>query len=232
MQTKKIHFGAFSRFKPYLLRYPKEIIGALILGILSGFSTVLMTYYIGKSVDTMVGKGQVNAAQLIKILGLLAGILLVTVLSQWLIQRLGNRVSYLSTTQLRKDAFAHLNQLPLSYYDQTSHGNIVSRFTNDIDNISMACSAVFNQLFSGIATVVVALLFMIRLSPLLTLVVLISTPIIFIVNWLVAKASQKTLLHNKRLLVKFPVSFQKWLATKKLLKPFNKNKLRKKHLKH
>lgn len=60
MQTKKIHFGAFSRFKPYLLRYPKEIIGALILGILSGFSTVLMTYYIGKSVDTMVGKGQVN----------------------------------------------------------------------------------------------------------------------------------------------------------------------------
>ena len=56
MQTKKIHFGAFSRFKPYLLRYPKEIIGALILGILSGFSTVLMTYYIGKSVDTMVGK--------------------------------------------------------------------------------------------------------------------------------------------------------------------------------
>ena len=89
MQTKKIHFGAFSRFKPYLLRYPKEIIGALILGILSGFSTVLMTYYIGKSVDTMVGKGQVNAAQLIKILGLLAGILLVTVLSQWLIQRLG-----------------------------------------------------------------------------------------------------------------------------------------------
>ena len=146
MQTKKIHFGAFSRFKPYLLRYPKEIIGALILGILSGFSTVLMTYYIGKSVDTMVGKGQVNAAQLIKILGLLAGILLVTVLSQWLIQRLGNRVSYLSTTQLRKDAFAHLNQLPLSYYDQTSHGNIVSRFTNDIDNISMGSLGLSNQI--------------------------------------------------------------------------------------
>ena len=51
-----------------------------------------LTYYIGKSVDTMVGKG-CHAAQLIKILGLLAGILLVTVLSQWLIQRLGNRVS-------------------------------------------------------------------------------------------------------------------------------------------
>ena len=138
-----------------------------------------MTYYIGKSVDTMVGKGQVRCATH-QNFRFISRILLVTVLSQWLIQRLGNRVSYLSTTQLRKDAFAHLNQLPLSYYDQTSHGNIVSRFTNDIDNISMACSAVFNQLFSGMATVVVALLFMIRLSPLLTLVVLISTPIILL----------------------------------------------------
>ena len=220
MQTKKIHFGAFSRFKPYLLHYPKEIIGALILGILSGFSTVLMTYYIGKSVDTMVGKGQVNAAQLIKILGLLAGILLVTVLSQWLIQRLGNRVSYLSTTQLRKDAFAHLNQLPLSYYDQTSHGNIVSRFTNDIDNISMACLAVFNQLFSGMATVVVALLFMIRLSPLLTLVVLISTPIIFIVNWLVAKASQKNFAAQQTIVGEISGFVSEMVGNQKIVKAF------------
>ena len=201
MQTKKIHFGAFSRFKPYLLHYPKEIIGALILGILSGFSTVLMTYYIGKSVDTMVGKGQVNAAQLIKILGLLAGILLVTVLSQWLIQRLGNRVSYLSTTQLRKDAFAHLNQLPLSYYDQTSHGNIVSRFT-------------------GMATVVVALLFMIRLSPLLTLVVLISTPIIFIVNWLVAKASQKNFAAQQTIVGEISGFVSEMVGNQKIVKAF------------
>ncbi len=67
MQTKKIHFGAFSRFKPYLLRYPKRNYWRLNPRNSQWFfSTVLMTYYIGKSVDTMVGKGQVNAAQLIK----------------------------------------------------------------------------------------------------------------------------------------------------------------------
>ena len=163
MQTKKIRLTSLARFKPYLLRYPKEIIGAILLGIISGFSTVLMTYYMGKSVDTMVEKGLVDFGLLRHILTLLAGILLLTVISQWLIQRLGNRVSYLSTAELRKDAFAHLNQLPLSYYDQTSHGNIVSRFTNDMDNISVACSAVFNQLFSGISVVIIAFLFMIRL---------------------------------------------------------------------
>ena len=95
----------------------------------------------------------------------------------------------------------------------------------------MACSAVFNQLFSGMATVVVALLFMIRLSPLLTLVVLISTPIIFIVNWLVAKASQN-FAAQQTIVGEISGFVSEMVGNQKLLKPFNKNKLRKKHLKH
>ncbi len=60
--------------------------------------------------------------------------------------------------------FAHLNTLPLRYYDQNSHGNIVSRFTNDMDNISIAVAAVFNQLFSGISVVLIALVVMLQMS--------------------------------------------------------------------
>lgn len=74
----------------------------------------------------------------------------------------------------------HLNQLPLRYYDQTARPCIVSRFTNDMDNISVADGAVFNQLFSGITVVIIALVFMLYLSPILGLGCLISTPIIFL----------------------------------------------------
>lgn len=196
MKLKKTN--SFNLFMPYLLQFPKEMIAAVILGIFSGLTTVLMTYYMGKSVDTMIGKGNVDFIILLRLLSTLAGILVITVISQWLIQRLGNRVSYLAVADLRKDAFAHLNRLPLNYYDQTSHGNIVSRFTNDMDNISVACSAVFNQLFSGLSVVIIAFFFMLRLSPLLTAVVLVATPIIFLVNWIVAKSSQKTFLRNKK----------------------------------
>ena len=138
-----------------------------------------MTYEIGQAVDKMIGPSKVHFEELYRILALFGGVVIVTVVSQWLIQRLGNRVAYLSVADLRKEGFAHLNTLPLRYYDQTSHGNIVSRFTNDMDNISIAVAAVFNQLFSGISVVLIALVVMVKMSVPLTLVVLVSTPIIF-----------------------------------------------------
>ena len=149
-----------------------------------------MTYEIGQAVDKMIGPSKVHFEELYRILALFGGVVIVTVVSQWLIQRLGNRVAYLSVADLRKEGFAHLNTLPLRYYDQTSHGNIVSRFTNDMDNISIAVAAVFNQLFSGISVVLIALVVMVKMSVPLTLVVLVSTPIIFLVNWIVARTSQ------------------------------------------
>ncbi|MBO0473146.1 ABC transporter ATP-binding protein [Enterococcus ureasiticus] len=220
MTTKKTATNSFNRFMPYLLRYPKEMTAAVILGILSGLTTVLMTYYMGKSVDTMIAKGNVDFAILLRFLSTLAGILVITVISQWLIQRLGNRVSYLSVAELRKDAFAHLNRLPLNYYDQTSHGNIVSRFTNDMDNISVACSAVFNQLFSGLSVVIIAFFFMLKLSPLLTAVVLVATPIIFLVNWIVAKSSQKNFSAQQKIVGEISGYVSEMVGNQKIVKAF------------
>jgi ATP-binding cassette subfamily B multidrug efflux pump len=225
MKTKKKAGVSLRRFMPYLLRYKKEMIASVILGIFSGLTTVLMTYYIGKSVDTMIDDGAVNFTILMQLLGLLAGILVITVVSQWLIQRLGNRVSYLSVAELRKDAFAHLNRLPLNYYDQTAHGDIVSRFTNDMDNISVACSAVFNQLFSGAAVVVIAFFFMLKLSPLLTAVVLVATPIIFLANWLVAKSSQKNFTAQQKIVGEISGFISEMVGNQKIVKAFQQEQV-------
>ena len=220
MKLKKTETNSFNLFMPYLLQFPKEMIAAVILGIFSGLTTVLMTYYMGKSVDTMIGKGNVDFIILLRLLSTLAGILVITVISQWLIQRLGNRVSYLAVADLRKDAFAHLNRLPLNYYDQTSHGNIVSRFTNDMDNISVACSAVFNQLFSGLSVVIIAFFFMLKLSPLLTAVVLVATPIIFLVNWIVAKSSQKNFSTQQKIVGEISGYVSEMVGNQKIVKAF------------
>lgn len=220
MTTKKTAANSFNRFMPYLLHYPKEMIAAVILGIFSGLTTVLMTFYMGKSLDTMISKGNVDFTVLFKFLAMLAGILVVTVVSQWLIQRLGNRVSYLCVAELRKDAFAHLNRLPLTYYDETSHGNIVSRFTNDMDNISVACSAIFNQLFSGLSVVIIAFFFMLKLSPLLTAVVLVATPIIFLVNWVVAKSSQKNFAAQQKIVGEISGYVSEMVGNQKIVKAF------------
>lgn len=190
MKPRKIDAQPVKQFLPYLWAYKKEMILALFCGVIGGTTAVMMTYYIGKSVDTMVGKGKVDFPALFHILFLFGGVLVATVLSQWLVQVLGNRMAYRAVAQLRKDAFARLNQLPLQYFDRTSHGNILSRFTVDLDYVSEACAAIFNNVFSGMTIVVISLVYMILLSPLLTVVVLVMTPLIFLVSWIVAKNTQ------------------------------------------
>ena len=217
---KKLSSKGLRYFWPYLLAYPKELIAASLFGVISGAAVVLMTYYIGVSVDLLIGVDQVDFTGLYRVLALFAGILLVTVISQWVIQVLGNRIAYQSVAELRKDTFKHLNHLPLSYYDQTAHGDIVSRFTNDMDNVSAAVSAVFIQLFSGLSTLILALAFMLYLSPWLTVVVLIATPVIFTVMWLVARASQQNFSNQQRITGELSGFINERIRNQKIVKAF------------
>lgn len=190
MRKKTLSLDPFNRFLPYLMGFKKEIIFATLLGIVNGISAVTMTFYIGKAIDTMIGIHAVNLSQLATIIFLLIGITGITAFSQWLIQILGNRIAYFAVSKLRKETFYHLNQLPLRFYDQTAHGDIISRFTNDLDYVSEACAAIFNNVFSGMTIVVISLISMLFLSPILTIIVLLSTSLIFLVNWWVARNSQ------------------------------------------
>ncbi|EMF0080497.1 ABC transporter ATP-binding protein [Enterococcus hirae] len=225
MKTKKLSWKTLKRFVPYLTAYSKDIWFAILLGIINGIATVVMTLQIGQSIDQMIGAGQVRFAQLFHLLLLFGGIVLINVISQWLIQVLSNRLAYLSVAKLRKDAFAHLNKLPLRYYDQNSHGNIVSRFTNDMDNISIAISAAFNQMFAGVAIIVLSFIFMLRLSPLLTLVVICSTPIIFLVSWVVARASQNDFDNQQKIIGNISGFVTERIGNQKIVKAFQQEEM-------
>lgn len=225
MKTKKLSWKTLKRFVPYLTAYSKDIWFAILLGIINGIATVVMTLQIGQSIDQMIGAGQVRFAQLFHLLLLFGGIVLINVISQWLIQVLSNRLAYLSVAKLRKDAFARLNKLPLRYYDQNSHGNIVSRFTNDMDNISIAISAAFNQMFAGVAIIILSFIFMLRLSPLLTLVVICSTPIIFLVSWIVARASQNDFDNQQKIIGNISGFVTERIGNQKIVKAFQQEEM-------
>lgn len=224
MRNKHLSPSPFKRFLPYLGIYKLEIVGALLLGISGGTATVVMTYFTGKGIDTMLGKGRVDFPTLTRILVLLAGILVVATVSQWLVQLLGNRMSYKAVAELRKDTFNHLNTLPINYYDQTAHGNIISRFTNDLDFVSEACVAIFNTLFSGMTIVVISLLSMLVLSPILTVVVLVATPLIFLVTWVVAHTSQKRFSEQQKIVGEISGFVNEVIGNQKIVKAFQHEK--------
>lgn len=220
MKTRSMDWPSLRRFMPYLLSYPVYFVLAMILGVVAGGTSVFMTWQIGHGIDQLVGAGQVDFAVLYQVLIQFASVVLLTVISQLFIQRLGNKVAYLAAADLRQEAFRHLNTLPLRYYDQTSHGNIVSRFTNDMDNISVAVSAVFNQVFSGLAMVIIALIVMLKMSPVLTLVVLLATPIIFLVSWWVARNSQADFVAQQEIVGQISGFVTEMVGNQKIVKAF------------
>lgn len=184
----------------YLKQFKKEALLASILGIANGVIAVYMTRLIGLGIDTMIGKDKVQFDLLFKILVLFGSLTLLNSLAQWSIQRMGNKVAYTAVARVRKDTFHHLNRLPINFYDQTPHGDLVSRFSNDLDQVAEATTAVFNSVFSGVTIVLISLGSMLLLSPMLTTVVLLSTALIFLVNWVVAKKSQQAFQQQQAIL--------------------------------
>lgn len=212
--------SSLKRFMPYLAAFKWELIGALLLGLISGLTAVAMTYFIGHAIDQMTGPGAVDSASLQRILVNLSSLLLITATTQWLVQRLGNRIAYQAVAQLRIDGFKHLNNLPINYYDQHPHGSLISRFTNDLDLVSEACVAIFNNLFSGVTIVFVALISMLSINLGLTGIVIASTGIIFIISWVVAQASQKRFSSQQRLLGDISSYVNEIVGNQKLVKAF------------
>ena len=220
MRQRKTKTQSITAFMPYLRQFHLQNWCALLLGMISGIASVLLTYAIGQIIDLMQAAGKVEFQLMYRAIGYFILLVAVNVLGQYFIQRIGNRVAYLSVANLRKDAFKHLNQLPVSYYDRTPHGNIMSRFTNDMDNISAAIQAIYTQVFSGGTIVVISLGMMFYLNIWLTLVVLIATPIIVMSSWGVAKLSQKNFVAQQSILGDMSSFITEMVGNQKIVKAF------------
>ena len=174
-----------------LLTYLQKSIPLIILIILLSASTVVLSLYIpilcGRAIDCMTGEGNVDfdgiADCLVRIgvSACLCGIL------QWVMNSLNNRVAYRVVCDVRRDAFDTLTHLPLSYVDSHPHGGTVSRVIADVDQFADGLLLGFTQFFTGIATIVCTLVFMLTIHPLITLAVVVLTPLSLFVASFIAK---------------------------------------------
>ena len=175
-----------------LLHYLKKYWLLLILSLLFAALTVAMTLYlpilIGQAVDLIVAPGQVEFSTIARLL-LKMGILIgATALSQWIMNACNNRITYRTVRDIRSDAFARLEILPLRYIDAHSYGEIVSRMIADVDQFADGLLMGFTQFFTGVLTIVGTLLFMLWMNPLITLVVVVITPVsLFVASFIARK---------------------------------------------
>lgn len=163
----------------------------LILSIILAAVSVALTLYIpiltGNAVDCIIGAGAVDFAGILVILKKMAVIIIITAIVQWLMNTCNNKIAYQVVRDVRDEAFRKLEILPLKYIDGHSHGDIVSRIIADVDQFSDGLLMGFTQLFTGVVTILGTLIFMISINFTTTLMVVILTPLSFVVASFIAK---------------------------------------------
>jgi len=152
--------------------------------------TVLLTLYIpiltGNAVDLIIGKGQVDMAGIFAIMKKIAIAMIITAVGQWIMNTCNNYITYHVIRDIRTDAFAKLEILPLKYLDAHAYGDIVSRVIADVDTFADGLLMGFTQLFTGALTILCTLGFMLVTNVPITLVVVCITPVSFLVAKFIA----------------------------------------------
>lgn len=172
--------GSASAVKPllrYLKPYRKELIAALVLAIINVAATLYAPILTGRAVDLIIAPGKVDFAGLKPLLVKFAVTIVIVAFSQYAMTLCTNKTAFSAVKDLRNDAFANLNRLPLRYIDSHPKGDIISRLISDIEQISDGLIMGFAQLFTGVVTIVGTLGFMLSINVKITLIVVVLTPI-------------------------------------------------------
>lgn len=185
-----------------VLRYMKKYIPLLVISIFLALVTVAMTLYFpiltGEALDLIIEKGEVDFVGIWNIIKIALVVIGVNAIAQWFMNICNNKMTYHIVMDIRKDAFKKIERLPLGVIDTRSHGDLVSRVIADVDTFAEGLLMGFTQLFSGIATIVGTLLFMLSLDYKITLVVVVITPVsLFVASFIAKKTYSMFRLQSK-----------------------------------
>ena len=208
-----------------ILNYLKPYRGWICLSFLLSTLVVGFTLYVpimtGKAVDKIVKAGQVDFSGLMVILlGIFISIC-VTSLAQWLMNHINNKITYRVVKDLRVQAFDHLQVLPLSFVDQHASGDLISRIITDIDQFSDGLLLGFTQLFSGVLTIAGTIVFMASLNIWITLIVVLLSPLSFLLANFIAKKSYQMFTYQSQTRGQLTAFTNEMLGGIKVVQAFN-----------
>lgn len=183
MDTRRILGKILKSIRPYRLL----VVLSLLLAVISVVLTLYIPILTGRGVDRIIDRGLVDFEGLLEIIRNILVCILLTAGSQWLMNHINNKITYHIVQDLRIRAFRHLQKLPLSYIDAHPAGDLISRVITDIEQFSDGLLMGFTQLFTGVVTIAGTILFMLSIHPLITLVVVVLSPLSFLIAGFISK---------------------------------------------
>lgn len=212
--------GTVKRILQYIGQSKYTLIFIFVITLMTTLITIIGTRLNGETVDKYIVTGDLSG--LARICIVMTGLYIMSSVSVFIQNRFMVRLAQTTTLDIRKDLFKYMGQLPLKYYDSHSSGDLMSRLTNDVDNINMTLAQSVTQLFSGVISIVGMLIAMLLLSPILTLIGLVTTPIMFVVMRLIVKRTQPYFIKQQKELGNLNGYIEEMISGQKAILLFSK----------
>jgi ATP-binding cassette subfamily B multidrug efflux pump len=200
VQKAKDFKGTLKRLIGYLKPYKLQLFSVLITAIISTVFAIVSPKIMGKATTKLfeglmkklsgVPGAKIDFDYIGQIILLLIGLYLLSAIFSYIQQYIMASVAQKTVYNLRKEVEEKLNRLPLKYFDSRTHGEILSRAVNDVDNISTTLQQSLTQLITSVVTIIGVIVMMLSISPLMTLIVIVTLPLSFISITKIAKKSQ------------------------------------------
>lgn len=191
---KKSQSTTLKKVLKYIERYKWYLILSLLFAVVTVAATLYIPVLTGDAIDYIIDKGKVDFSAVFEIIIKITIIMAAAALAQWLMNVCNNKITYEVIQDIRREAFAKIEILPLKFIDGHSHGELVSRVIADVDQFADGLLMGFSQLFTGVITILGTLLFMLSINVKITLVVVIITPVSLFVASFIAKRTY-TMFH-------------------------------------
>ena len=217
---KKGYQSTIKRILDYIGHYKWGVLFSLCLAAITVVTTLYAPILIGDAVDFIVGPNDVDFAGLMGVLQKMGIVILITAVSQWLMNHINNKITYQVVKDIRIKAFEHLEVLPLRYLDSHPSGDIISRIIADIDQFSEGLLMGFTQLFTGVLTILGTLGFMFFVNPWIALVVVCVTPVSLLVASYIAKKTYIMFQHQSETRGELTGLIDEMLGNQKVVQAF------------
>jgi ATP-binding cassette subfamily B multidrug efflux pump len=204
----------------YLRLQRTGLLTVAILTVVGSGLALLGPFLIGRAIDDYIIPRDRDG--LLGLCLLLLGCYVVSGAASWIQSYLIAGVSQRTVWQMRQDLFRHLHKLPISYFDKTSHGELMSRTTNDVDNVATTLSQNLTQIMTSIIMIVGSLIMMLTLNIWLTLIALITVPIVLFTTKQITKRTQRLFKEQQQRLGEMNGLIEETISGQKVVKTFQR----------
>lgn len=226
--------GTLRRLLQYLRPHKLQLLAVLFMAVLSTVFSIVSPKVMGKATtklfEGIIGKmkgipgAEIDFQYVGQIIMILLGLYLLSALFSYFQQYIMASVAQRTVFDLRRDVNDKLTRLPLKYYDARTHGETLSRVTNDVDNISSTLQQSMTQLITAVLTIIGVIVMMLTISPLMTLIAVLTLPLSVVAITSIAKRSQKQFIRQQKELGQLNGHVEEMYTGHKVIKAFGRER--------